>query len=314
MEYVIGIDSGGTHYRVRACGLDGRFLGEYTGPTANHYLVGREEMQSRINSHISRCLDSFEGVPEDCRCLVCGTTGLDSDEDAELLNAVYNGLPGFHCPMFCMNDAELAHYTVTGGWGVLVISGTGSIAFGRSRRGETARVGGWALSIMGEEGSGSWVSRYALRHLARYFDKTVPETPMTKMLRKELGITTPKQLADLSARITDDIEKQPNLGLLVDQAAGQGDRWAAQILEGAARETLGLVSELLRVLHMEDDREIPVGVWGSNIVDSPLHQEAFARLLREKYPNTRLCLPKSTAVEGAIHLALERLKELELKA
>ncbi len=28
MEYVIGIDSGGTNFRVRAAGLDGRLLGD----------------------------------------------------------------------------------------------------------------------------------------------------------------------------------------------------------------------------------------------------------------------------------------------
>ena len=304
MEYVIGIDSGGTHYRVQAGGLNGRRLGEYTGCTANHYALSKQEVSSRVQHHIAACLAVFGGVPQDCRYIVCGTSGLDSEEDAVLLEEIYNALPGFNCPVLCINDAELAHYAVTGGRGVLVISGTGSIAFGRNRNGRTARVGGWSLDIMGEEGSGSWVSRHALRHLARYFDKIVPTGPLVQILQKELDISTPKQLADFSFSL--EFEKQPKLGRLVDEAAERGDQWAVRILENAAVETMRLVRELVRVLGMENDPELFVGVWGSNIVDSCIHREAFGRLLAKRYPNARLCLPTNTATDGAVLLALER--------
>lgn len=309
MEYVIGIDSGGTNYRVRAADLNGHLLDEYTGNTANHYLISEEEVRQRVGHHIDQCLVGFQGQRCDCKYILCGTSGLDSQEDAELLNRIYSNLPGFHCPVTCMNDAELAHYAVTGGYGVLVISGTGAIAYGRNHQGETARVGGWPLSIMGEEGSGSWVSRYALRHLARYFDQAVPDTRLTNMLRQELNITTPKQLADLSAIIAREPEQQPNLGCLVDKAANQGDPWARDILERAAGETLHIVSELIRVLHMEEDEDLTVGIWGSNILESEVHRETFERLLAEAYPDARLRRPVISAIEGAVNLALERLSE-----
>ena len=47
------------------------------------------------------------------------------------------------------------------GPGVIVIAGTGSIAYGRNREGQTARAGGWGFAIS-DEGSGHWIGRTAV--------------------------------------------------------------------------------------------------------------------------------------------------------
>ena len=54
--------------------------------------------------------------------------------------------------------------------GALVIAGTGSIAFGRNSKGESARVGGWLFTILSDEGSGSYITRKALFHYSRFLD------------------------------------------------------------------------------------------------------------------------------------------------
>lgn len=59
MEYVIGIDSGGTKYRVQAENLRGEKLGNYVGSTASHYSFPEEQVKSRINHHIDQCLATF---------------------------------------------------------------------------------------------------------------------------------------------------------------------------------------------------------------------------------------------------------------
>ena len=138
MEFAIAIDSGGTNYRLRAIDGNGRMLSEYTGKPANHYHVGLEALPGIINSSISALLSSFGGERKDCRALFCGTTGLDSDEDDAFLNSFYRDRCGLSCPVRVISDAELAHYAVTGGEGVLLISGTGAIAFGCSREGENS--------------------------------------------------------------------------------------------------------------------------------------------------------------------------------
>jgi N-acetylglucosamine kinase-like BadF-type ATPase len=305
MKYVIGIDSGGTTYRVLACSPEGKKLGGYEGTAGTHYALTREELLRRVNGNIDSCLAGFGGKREDCACLVCGTTGLDSEEDGIFLNELYGGLEGFHCPALCINDAELAHYTVIGGAGVLVISGTGSIAFGRNHRGESARAGGWLFSIMGDEGSGSWVSRQALRQLGRWFDGAVPDGSLFRLIRESLKITTRKELMDYSAKILEPPRGTPKLGPLVDRAAEKGDLIAAGIVEAAAGETFNLVRDTVAMLGMERDAGLKIGLWGSNILKSPLHQKAFRRLAAARYPQAEIITPKRSAVEGAVEMALE---------
>ncbi|MDD3335681.1 MAG: BadF/BadG/BcrA/BcrD ATPase family protein [Eubacteriales bacterium] len=309
MEFVIGIDSGGTNYRVRAEALDGTQLGLYIGGCASHYAYPETTVKERINESIDECLRQFGGKREDCRYLVVGTTGLDSDEDGLLLNSLYHSLEGFHCTMTVINDVELAFYTVIGEAGALVISGTGSIAFGMNRQKEKKRVGGWALSLMGEEGSGRWVTRRALHYLADCYDGVAPETALCGMLKQRLNIQTRKNLTDYAASLAMDTHVKADLADLVDAAAEQKDDNAVGILKEAALQTFGLIDKVIRALNMSGDPQIKVGVWGSNIVKSSTHLREFEKLLKNCYPQAILCQPQTQAVNGAGKLARELLAQ-----
>lgn len=308
MDYVIGIDSGGTNYRVLACDLQGGTLGSYVGEPANHYNVTPEEMSRRINYSIDCCLQQFGGQRADARYLVCGTTGLDSPEDAQLLTDFYSSLPGFSCPVKVINDAELAHYTVTGGTGVLVISGTGSIAFGCTRDGRTARAGGWTFTIMGDEGSGAWVSRMALRHVGRWLDGAAQAGPMVKSVCKEMHIVSRHDLNTIAAQAGVPPWKVPQLGKLVNEAAAQGDEAALKILKEAAALVFAIVEDIAAALDLEHtEPDFKLGVWGSNILCSDIVLGEFLALAARRFPQAAVCLPELTATEGAVRMALELL-------
>ena len=65
------------------------------------------EIKQIVNQSLDACLAQFGGRREDCRYLVVGTTGLDSDQDGEYLRNLYGQIPGLNCPQCIMNDAEL---------------------------------------------------------------------------------------------------------------------------------------------------------------------------------------------------------------
>lgn len=309
MKYVIGIDSGGTNFRVEACDLTGKQLAFYIGVPANHYYVDEEELSRRVNANIDACLAMFGGKREDAACLVCGTTGLDSPEDETLLNRFYGSLPGFHCPVKVINDAELAHYTVTGGFGVLVISGTGSIAFGRNKAGQTRRSGGWLFTIQGDEGSGTWISRMALRYVGRWLDGAVPESPLVTMVCDHLHIKDRNDLNTIAARSGTPPWYTPPLAEIVNKAADAGDAAAADILQQAANLIAQLVEDTASALDMQrTEPDFIIGVWGSTILKSPRMLKAFRARLARTCPQAEIRLPQRTATEGAVAMAIDLIK------
>jgi len=305
MRYVIGIDSGGTNYRLKAVDIHGRFLGSYTGVPANYHQMPQRQMMKRIENHIDCLLSQFQGKKEEAAAIVCGTTGLDSADDERILSDLYQHLPGFSCPVHIMNDAKLAHYTVTGGEGILVICGTGSIAYGRNAEGRIGRAGGWLYTILGDEGSGSWISRNALRYVGRYFDGAVQESPLVAMVQKELGLDTRDDLVNLSHRMGLQPWFAPPLAQIVDTAAAKNDEEAKRILESAANHIFHIVRDLCIALDIGGESSFKLGIWGSTLLRSPLLQHSFLRLVKEHYPKVVFCESNKEAVDGAVELALK---------
>ena len=309
MRYVLGIDSGGTKVHVRASALDGTPLGSYIGAPCRHYGRPLEETRALIGANIDGCLATFGGKREDCAYIMCGAAGFDSEEDGIILHELYRSLDEFTCPVTVVNDAELAHYTVTGGVGVLVIAGTGGIAFGRSAAGETARVGGWFPCINSDEGSGTYVDSWALHHLSRYLDGMRPHSEFLQALMDGTNIHSRKELMDHCAKMASPPWETPGVGHIVDASARKGDPYAVAILRHAGAWNFKLADELIRALGLDRESEITVGIWGSAILKSDIQRAEMERLLLERYPQARLKGPERDAAEGAAQWAIERLAE-----
>lgn len=306
MRYVLGIDSGGTKCHVRAAALDGILIGSYIGAPCRHYGRPLEETRAIIGANIDGCLKQFGGDRADCAGLMCGAAGFDSEEDGVILHNLYNSLDGFSCPMTVVNDAELAHYTVTGGVGVLVIAGTGGIAFGRNAAGETARVGGWFPCIMSDEGSGTYVDAWALHHLSRYLDGMRPHSAFLQALMDGTNIHSRKELMDHCAKMSSPPWETPGVGHIVDASARKGDPYACAILRHAGEWNFKLADELIRALGLDREESITVGIWGSAILKSDIQREEMQRLLHEAHPQAVLKGPEQDAAEGAVRWALEK--------
>ena len=303
--YALGIDSGGTQYRVRAVALDSTVLGEYSGESCSHYDLGPQKAAERIRNHIQNCLQSFGGNPKDCCAIVSGSTGYDSPEDGVILQNIYSNLPGFSCPVACMNDVELAFYTVTDGAGVLVLSGTGSIAFGRGPAGQEVRVGGWPKSVFGDEGSGRYIDALALHYYSRMLDGCCKPSLLTRQIEQRLGGLSRKDLIDLSEKIGTPPWPSPGLGAAVSKAAEQGDPAAQNILREAADCLFELAEGVIGQLNWPQAVPMPVGLWGSTLLKCDYLQQAFCNHMQQCYPQAQIFLPQKTAVQRAAEIACQ---------
>lgn len=307
MDYVLGIDSGGTKFLVKAVGMDGRELAEYEGHPAGLYRFSRNEAVRTIQDNLEICIGQAGLTKADCRAIVCGTTGIDSEEDRQEVEEIYRLLPGFSCPALCVNDAEVALYAVTGGTGVVVISGTGSIAFGRNSSGRTGRSGGWPPCIFGDEGSGAWLNLKALEYMSHVLDGRKERTLLYDLLNQELGIGGAKDLIRICQRIERENAGFLKLGPVVMKALREGDENAVEITRLEAELTFELADSVVQKLEIWQEPEFTVGAWGSAIVKNPYHFELFKEQFLAKYPNVTVTVAGRDAAYGACRIALDVL-------
>ena len=142
-------------------------------------------------------------------------------------------------PFETINDVALAHRGAFGGGeGVLVLSGTGSMAWAHGPRGD-ARVGGWG-DVLGDEGSAAWIGREALALAARALDSRTPEAlPFARTLCERLGPEAEGPFAPLAwlmAQPGTPRAAAASVARLVDALAQEGERKATRLMEAAAGE------------------------------------------------------------------------------
>ena len=143
--------------------------------------------------------------------------------------------------MTVTHDALIALSGATNGEpGVVVIAGTGSIAFGRNAAGKTARAGGWGY-IFGDEGSGFDITRQALRAALRFEEGWGASTVLHEALLYDSNASDANEALHNFYMIDFPRDRIAAMSKLVDKAAIAGDPVAAQILDAAAQQLAALV-------------------------------------------------------------------------
>jgi N-acetylglucosamine kinase-like BadF-type ATPase len=149
-----------------------------------------------------------------------------------------------------VTDAQAAlEGALDGKAGVVVIAGTGSIAIGVDETGRQARAGGLGPTLS-DEGSGYDIARRALRAITAAFDGRAPETMLTELVCKALGVAGPDDLPSVIYNSDSDPVDIAPLAKLVDEAARAGDEVARGILASAGRELGRLAASVIEKLSL----------------------------------------------------------------
>ena len=137
-------------------------------------------------------------------------------------------------------SAEMVRGAVLGMTGVIVIAGTGAVAYGELADGRSAKSGGWGY-LMGDEGSGYDLGIQALRAITQASDGRGPATRLVEVIPQHFGLDTLQALhqAIYSQKITR--AQIAGLAAVVGRAAQAGDS-AAQVLLQTAGEHLALAA------------------------------------------------------------------------
>src|SRR4029077_5287159 len=284
MTYFLGVDGGASKTAALVTDDAGKPLGEGVAGPANHLRVGIETAARNIERAVNKALVNADVASREIVWAYCGIAGADHPAHRqEIVDSLNIFFPRGNFTVD--NDARIALTGAIGfGAGVVVIAGTGSVAFGRNDAGEEARAGGWGPT-MGEEGSAYGIARAGLSAVLRAYDGRGPATKMLDILSHnyELAASEIPRFVYATTTHADDIARYSKL---VIEAAEAGDPVASAILQDAGRELGACVVAVAQRLKLAD-RETPVAHVGGafnagELLVEPMKQTVTARVPRAK--------------------------------
>jgi N-acetylglucosamine kinase-like BadF-type ATPase len=308
MPWVLGLDGGSTKTIALVANEKGRVLGRGESGPSNYHTAGVAGAGEAIRLAVATAIEDAGLVGQALSGAFFAFAGVDRQIDRQVLSSIVSST-GLRCPVQIDHLAAAALAGAnSGNPGVVVIAGTGAVAYGEDGHGCKARAGGYG-PILGDEGSGYDIGRKALVAALRAEDGRSPTTilsdrigqtfmldSMTELVNLVYGNPAPLQRTEIAA-----------LTLLVVEVAKEGDPVAREILRESGRELgLSAAAVLKQLMFTGDEKVVVAGVGsvfaGGNFVALPMEQ-----VIRTICPQAELCQPQHTTAYGAVLLALRNL-------
>ncbi len=290
---LLGIEAGGTRTVALCTTVDGQCLRRAEFGPGNHRLLSDRQLS-----------ELFQEIAVFCpqpNSIGMGMAGLRDQEDERRLRLILGGIwPAV--PLNLSHDLEtalLADAPKKNIARVVVISGTGSCCYGRSKTGRTTKLGGWG-HILGDKGSGYEIGLRALKAVVYYFDRDGKWSRLGQSILRELLLNRPDDLIPWVQSATKD-QVAALAELVFEEAAGR-DPIARDILQGAAAT---LAKDALACLNRISKKSAPVEIAlrGSVFSKQPAFAKKVGRLIRSQSPQVRIITEKREGAWGAIQLA-----------
>jgi glucosamine kinase len=295
---VIGLDIGGS----KTQGLrseDGVVVAEALSGSANIASVGAVEAGRQLDI----VLDQL-GV-EDVAVVCAGAAGVETPAGAQTLtNLIAERVPGARIRV--VHDSELILAAAGVRDGIAVISGTGSVAWGRNDQ-NTARAGGWGY-LLGDEGSGYWVAKEAVRRTLVRMDRELPADHLGQQLAADCGLQDTSELLD-HFYAKPERRYWAGRARVVFELAQSGDPVCTDIVDQAALK----LAEIAASVGDRIGSEGPVVLAGGLAMHQPaLQRRARFHLGRRGVTDVRVLT--LDPVRGAIQIANRVLAQKQAKA
>lgn len=300
--YVMGIDGGGSNLRVVVATPDLQVVGESHAGTVNPSVIGRETAAGLIRQHMWAAITNAHLQPADIRAVCIGVAGASADHSADWLCEVVGPITP-NAKIRPSADQEIALVGAHGKReGILILAGTGSVAYGVNPAGQAAVVGGWGY-LLGDEGSGYWLGMSALRAISQASERRAAKTTLTESVLHELNLEKPRDLIRW-------LYAQPRnaeiaqLAPLIIQQADAGDAVANRLVGEAIQHLAGHVTALRDILNFPD---APIAFAGGLLT----HPNALSSGLGRHLQLPAIPVPLYPPVIGAVLLALDTLVQSE---
>lgn len=307
---VVGLDGGGSKTRVLIADERGTQLGSADGPGSAVRPGQVEHSADVIAATVREALASAQMTDVVPKVLCVGVAGVGDETPRQSL---WQALVARELAedVIVEPDYAIALDDAFGdASGILLIAGTGSIAYGRGPSGTMMRCGGWG-PVCGDEGSGSWIGRRALSVVTAAADGREPETALTG------AVLTATELNDVIDLIAWAAAASPaqlaSLAPAVISTAESGDLRANAILSLAAEELVLHVRTLAQKLFGDERAACAVALTGGLMRPrAPLRKRVEQRM-KSAVPGAQVRAAEVMPVRGAVRGAL-RVLGIDLSA
>ena len=304
---VMGVDGGNTTSRVVLANINGNVLGYGKSGPASADGVDVKTATKNIIEAINAAWRDAGQSPQPVSASFWGMAGVVSEPDRDLIREIVLGLR-ISDPNFIGIDHDI-RIALSGGLGnqpgIVLIVGTGCSCYGRTKVGDSVRVGGWG-HLLDDGGSSYCLGLEALKAVVHSADGRSGVTSLTDVILKHYGIQDVQEImhqvyvkgagkVDIAA-----------LAPLVLVEAQKGDASANAIVSNAFSELAMLVkvaSEKLRFSH--DDKKLTVT--GGLANSGNFFKNGLYRAIRSQVPDIQIIEPLLPPVLGAVLLALEMI-------
>jgi len=299
---ILGIDGGGTRTTAWLADPHGRVLARSVSGPSNPLKVGFEAAERELLLAARRASRDARLVDEPLQAVCVGLAGVDRPVVHRRMSRwLRRAIPAR--AHLLTSDAAIALQAAIGdGPGIMVISGTGSIGYGRDAHDRAARSGGWG-SLFDDAGSGYDIGRKAIVAALQAYDGRGPTTRLGSEICRAL------RLKDITWIVLKPLAPHQIAALfpLVLVAARQRDAVARRLLDDAGRDLAELALALIRRFRWRQ-RRVPVVLAGGVFQASRRVRLGFERHVNERAPRAAFTLLRRPAVEGALMLARKLAK------
>jgi N-acetylglucosamine kinase-like BadF-type ATPase len=298
MPLYLGIDAGGTKTEC-ALSNGAELLGQAIGASCKLARMGPEKARQNLQSVIHQACEAARVQARDVQRVCIGMAGASLPDAVQWAHETIRELTPA-ATIYAAGDHIIAHRAAFGSsHGLLVVAGTGSIAFGRNPSGQTARAGGWGPNVS-DEGSAFWVGRQAVIGALHAYDmgssngllplvaqawKVAPEDVV------RLANAAEPQFAELAAQVT--------------AAAQAGEAAALTITNRAGEELAWLAGAVIHRL-WPNGGVVPVALAGGVLHGSAQVRQAFKEALRAKHREAAVSFAYVRPVLGALEIAAQQ--------
>lgn len=301
---VIGVDGGGTKTRIWVADERGQQLGSSDGPGSAVRPGEADRSADIIVATTREALASCEMTHVTPKVLCVGVAGVGREPERQ---ALWQALMSRDVAeeIVVHADAAIALDDAFGdGAGILLIAGTGSVAFGRGPTGSASRCGGWG-PVCGDEGSGAWIGRRALSMVTASSDAREPPTALVG------AILTAAQVDDVHGLVAWAAMATPAdlaaLAPVIASVADGGDLRANSLLGMASEELVLHVRTLARQLFGDERASVPLAFAGGLLSPGASLRKRVEQRMKTAVPGAQLRTEEVVPVRGAVRGALRYL-------